>query len=80
MRLLVIEDEPKLAEYLRRGLTQSGYVVDVASVEFRKPREWMKTWGGGIFSCFGATCQEKSNATDLDHNPPTHRRWATSGN
>lgn len=30
MRLLVIEDEPKLAEYLRRGLTQSGYVVDVA--------------------------------------------------
>ncbi len=31
MRLLVIEDEPKLAEYLRRGLTQSGYVVDVAS-------------------------------------------------
>ena len=31
MRLLVIEDEPKLAEYLCRGLTQSGYVVDVAS-------------------------------------------------
>lgn len=31
MRLLVIEDEPKLAEYLRRGLMQSGYVVNVAS-------------------------------------------------
>ena len=26
MRLLVIEDEVKLAEYLRKGLTQSGYV------------------------------------------------------
>ena len=31
MRLFVIEDEPKLAEYLRRGLTQSGNVVDAAS-------------------------------------------------
>ena len=30
MKLLVIEDEVKLAEYLRRGLTESGYVVDVA--------------------------------------------------
>lgn len=31
MRILVIEDELKLAEYLRSGLTQSGYVVDVAN-------------------------------------------------
>lgn len=30
MRLLVIEDEAKLAEYLRKGLTEEGYVVDVA--------------------------------------------------
>lgn len=30
MRLLVIEDEFKLAEYLRKGLTEEGYVVDVA--------------------------------------------------
>lgn len=30
MRLLVIEDEAKLAAYLRKGLTESGYVVDVA--------------------------------------------------
>ena len=30
MRILVIEDEPKLADYLRKGLTESGYVVDVA--------------------------------------------------
>jgi heavy metal response regulator len=30
MRLLVIDDEVKLAEYLRKGLTEEGYVVDVA--------------------------------------------------
>jgi two-component system, OmpR family, copper resistance phosphate regulon response regulator CusR len=30
MRLLVIEDEPKLADYLSKGLTENGYVVDVA--------------------------------------------------
>lgn len=29
MKLLVIEDEVKLAEYLRKGLTEEGYVVDV---------------------------------------------------
>jgi two-component system copper resistance phosphate regulon response regulator CusR len=31
MRILVIEDEPKTGEYLRNGLTESGYVVDVAA-------------------------------------------------
>lgn len=30
MKLLVIEDELKLAEYLRKGLSEEGYVVDVA--------------------------------------------------
>ena len=30
MKMLVIEDEVKLAEYLRKGLTEEGYVVDVA--------------------------------------------------
>jgi two-component system copper resistance phosphate regulon response regulator CusR len=30
MRILVVEDEPKLAEYLRKALTESSYVVDVA--------------------------------------------------
>jgi two-component system copper resistance phosphate regulon response regulator CusR len=30
MRLLVVEDEPKLAEYLRKALTENSYVVDVA--------------------------------------------------
>ena len=30
MRILVVEDETKTAAYLRKGLTESGYVVDVA--------------------------------------------------
>lgn len=30
MKLLVVEDEIKLAEYLRKGLTEEGHVVDVA--------------------------------------------------
>ena len=31
MKLLVVEDEKKLAEYLRKGLTSEGYTVDVAN-------------------------------------------------
>lgn len=31
MRILVIEDEPKAGEYMRNGLTEAGYVVDVAA-------------------------------------------------
>ena len=31
MRLLIVEDEPKTAAYLKKGLTESGYVVDVAA-------------------------------------------------
>jgi two-component system copper resistance phosphate regulon response regulator CusR len=30
MRILVVEDEPKAADYLQQGLGESGYVVDVA--------------------------------------------------
>ena len=30
MRVLVIEDETKLADYLQKGLSENGYVVDVA--------------------------------------------------
>ncbi len=30
MRVLIVEDERKTAEYLHRGLTESGFVVDVA--------------------------------------------------
>lgn len=31
MRILIIEDEPKTAEYLHQGLSESGYVVDRAA-------------------------------------------------
>ncbi|AZC26800.1 MULTISPECIES: heavy metal response regulator transcription factor [Pseudomonas] len=31
MRILVIEDEPKTADYLHQGLTESGYIVDRAN-------------------------------------------------
>jgi two-component system, OmpR family, copper resistance phosphate regulon response regulator CusR len=30
MRILVVEDDPKLADYLHRGLGENGYVCDVA--------------------------------------------------
>jgi two-component system copper resistance phosphate regulon response regulator CusR len=30
MKLLVIEDEPKTGEFLRKGLSESGFVVDIA--------------------------------------------------
>jgi two-component system copper resistance phosphate regulon response regulator CusR len=30
MRILVVEDEPKIAAFLRKGLTENGFVVDVA--------------------------------------------------
>jgi two-component system, OmpR family, copper resistance phosphate regulon response regulator CusR len=30
MRVLVVEDEPKLSQYLHQGLSENGYVVDVA--------------------------------------------------
>jgi len=31
MKILIIEDEPKTAGFLRKGLSEAGYVVDVAS-------------------------------------------------
>ncbi|WP_339650489.1 heavy metal response regulator transcription factor [Halopseudomonas pelagia] len=31
MRILIVEDEPKAADYLHQGLTESGYVVDKAA-------------------------------------------------
>ncbi|MDP3272280.1 response regulator, partial [Limnobacter sp.] len=30
MKILIIEDEPKAAEYLRKGLGENGYAVEVA--------------------------------------------------
>jgi two-component system copper resistance phosphate regulon response regulator CusR len=29
MKILIVEDEPKTGDYLRRGLTEAGYVVDL---------------------------------------------------
>jgi two-component system copper resistance phosphate regulon response regulator CusR len=31
MKLLVVEDEPKAAKYLQKGLTENGFIVDIAS-------------------------------------------------
>lgn len=31
MRILIIEDEPKTAAYLRKGLTENGFIVDLAA-------------------------------------------------
>jgi two-component system, OmpR family, copper resistance phosphate regulon response regulator CusR len=31
MRILVVEDEPKTSDYLKRGLTENGFVVDVVA-------------------------------------------------
>ncbi|MFZ3185640.1 MAG: heavy metal response regulator transcription factor [Pseudomonas sp.] len=31
MRILIVEDEPKIAEYVQQGLTESGYIVDHAA-------------------------------------------------
>jgi two-component system, OmpR family, copper resistance phosphate regulon response regulator CusR len=30
MKILITEDEPKISEYLRQGMTEAGFVVDVA--------------------------------------------------
>jgi len=30
MRLLIVEDEIKTSEFLRKGLTESGFIADVA--------------------------------------------------
>ena len=37
MRILVIEDEKKTASYLRRGLTEKGFTVDVAGEGQERP-------------------------------------------
>ena len=30
MKLLIVEDEPKTGDYLRKGLLEAGFVVDLA--------------------------------------------------
>ncbi|MDB5781499.1 MAG: response regulator, partial [Caballeronia mineralivorans] len=31
MRILIIEDEPKMSSYLRKGLTEASFTVDTAA-------------------------------------------------
>lgn len=31
MRILVVEDEPKTGDYLKQGLAETGFMVDLAS-------------------------------------------------
>lgn len=45
MRILIIEDEEKAAEFLRKGLTESGFVADVAG-----------TGEEGLFRALNASC------------------------
>ena len=33
MRILIVEDEQKVADFIRKGLEQEGYAVDVATTE-----------------------------------------------
>lgn len=49
MRILVIEDEPKLGDYLKKGLEENGYVVDIArdGIEGR----YLATEGNTHWSC-----------------------------
>lgn len=44
MRILVVEDEPKAGEYLRKGLTESGFIVD-----------WARTGTDGLHLAQAAT-------------------------
>jgi heavy metal response regulator len=42
MRVLIVEDEPKVASYVKRGLEEQGYAVDVAA-DGRAALEWVET-------------------------------------
>src|SRR5215212_2672680 len=42
MRLLVVEDEPRLATLLRRGLTEEGHAVDLSGTG-EEALEWTDT-------------------------------------
>jgi len=44
MRILVVEDEPKMAGLLRRGLVEEGHAVDVATTG--DDAVWMATLEG----------------------------------
>lgn len=42
MRILIVEDEPSTAAYLKRGLSENGFVADVVEDGIcpRKPLVW----------------------------------------
>lgn len=47
MRLLIVEDEEKTSSYVHRGLSELGYIVDVAtnaSMACTMPWSWITTW------------------------------------
>ena len=43
MRVLIVEDEPRIAAYLKRGLEEQGYAVDSA-ISGRVALEWARTF------------------------------------
>ena len=49
MRLLIVEDEPKTGDYLKKGLTEHGYAIDVA----RTGIDGLHLAAGDNASCFG---------------------------
>lgn len=42
MRILIVEDEPHIAAYVKRGLTEQGYAVDTAATG-REALDWAET-------------------------------------
>lgn len=60
MRILVIEDEPKTADYLHQGLSESGYIVDCAA-----------TGADGLH----LSCQHAYDLVMLDVNLPLMDGW-----
>src|SRR5688500_13880547 len=43
MRVLLVEDEPKMAAFIKRGLTENAYSVDVAH-DGEEGHEWARTF------------------------------------
>ena len=60
MRILIIEDDPKTAHYLRQGLTESGFIVDCIQ--------------NGIDG-INLVSQQAYDLVVLDVNPPQSDDW-----
>lgn len=54
VRILVIEDEAKTAKFLKKGLVEAGFVVDVAGT--RTACTWLENWSS-ISSLSGAAAE-----------------------